>query len=376
MKLSDLLPTRYIKNTRIPNLKAYGLEQYQDILVNGSIVEPASKGHDALHERYQLISRILNQYQRPFTLLDLGASQGYYSIKAASDYNCVAVMLEGDNQHYPMSGKQLLAICKANNTLNNLIHLNAAIDPHSIKRLSECECFDVVLALNIIHWFPEIWKQLIESIIECGNNIIIEVPPIHDAQDSRNCKIREDIHNYLRVRKATELGQVKRHTSNTSSTMYLVSNNKSFLKRKTWLMPEIKQQSSRIESSFTEKVLVKQTDNCALSSRHEWVAGINLITYLMLNGQHPCRSRLSIELETLAKAERHDDWTANNMIVNGNSLVLIDWPQSSSRSGTGRMATTKVVKKHKRLLKCSTQASVVKYFWRRLVLLMWILQCA
>ena len=46
-----------------------------------------------------------------------------------------------------------------------------------LQKLSECEHFDVVLALNIIHWFPSEWMKIADAILAMGDNIIIETPP-------------------------------------------------------------------------------------------------------------------------------------------------------------------------------------------------------
>jgi hypothetical protein len=56
-------------------------EQYQDILVNG---ENIKSGIRVCENRYQIIEEyILKNFKRPFTLLDLGSAQGYFSLKTA-----------------------------------------------------------------------------------------------------------------------------------------------------------------------------------------------------------------------------------------------------------------------------------------------------
>ena len=93
-------------------------------------------------QRYSIIQSLLDQYTRPITVLDLGANQGYYSLRIAHDYNAVCVMVEA-NTH-------LLDICKTHNELTNLILLNTTFTPAELQRLSDCEDFDVVLALNLL----------------------------------------------------------------------------------------------------------------------------------------------------------------------------------------------------------------------------------
>ena len=85
--------------------------------------------------------------------------QGYYSFRTAYDYDAVCVMAEANNPNYPQSGDQLLDLCKANSKLNNIIFLNQLFSATNLQRLSECEHFDVVLAMNVLHHFHDQWKN-------------------------------------------------------------------------------------------------------------------------------------------------------------------------------------------------------------------------
>ena len=86
------------------DLKSEGYEQYQDILVKGEIVEKASFGKRYAEERFKIVNSILEKYQRPFTMLDIGAAQGYFSLRAAELYpDSTFVLLEGSNKAYPQN---------------------------------------------------------------------------------------------------------------------------------------------------------------------------------------------------------------------------------------------------------------------------------
>lgn len=135
----------------------HGYEQYQDIVINNVVVKPASGDRRDCSLRYEIIKKVLDKYERSLTMLDIGASQGYYSFKTAYDYDSVCVMIEGNNPHYPLIGSQLLDLCKANRKLDNVILLNKMIVPEDLTKLSQCEHFDVVLAMNVIHWFGDQW---------------------------------------------------------------------------------------------------------------------------------------------------------------------------------------------------------------------------
>ncbi|MBI5274760.1 MAG: hypothetical protein HY860_06900, partial [Chlamydiales bacterium] len=128
------------------DITKFGYEQYQDIIINEDVVKSATNNHHDCEIRYLLIKKVLQQYTRPFTLLDIGAAQGYYSLKAAGDFRkSVCVMLEGNNPTYPLIGDQLKSICEDNTNLNNIIFLNRPIDLKDLIQLGTCEHFDVVL---------------------------------------------------------------------------------------------------------------------------------------------------------------------------------------------------------------------------------------
>ena len=138
-------PLRNKKKTSFLDITKYGQEQYQDVIINGVVVKKASGNHDT-EARYKIIREVLNNYRRPFCMLDIGASQGYFSFRAAHDYDCVCVMIEGNNAEYPRVGSQLLDLCKANDSLENIILLNKEVVPEDLLKLGECESFSVVLA--------------------------------------------------------------------------------------------------------------------------------------------------------------------------------------------------------------------------------------
>jgi hypothetical protein len=345
----------------------HALEQYQDIIVNGNIVKKATRNHAGLEERHDILSSFLSLYKRPFTLLDIGASQGYYALRAAREFDCVSVMLEGNNRHYPLIGRQLGDICRANTDRHNIIFLNTPIIPDDLEQMASCEALDVILAFNILHWFPDDWKQLITALTQLGDNVLIETPPLEKGLDELNTVTRRDILSYMSACGAKQVGTVKRHTSNVMSPVYLLSNPKRVLQRKTWLMPREGVEHIHIESTFERKKLIKQPTTGHDMVSTDWAPGINLLTYLMCNGQHPSRKRLACELDRLSHYSAHDDWTANNMIVQGNKLVLVDWPQANSADKDGRYPTKNVVSRHKRLIRCKSKEDVERFFWRKLL---------
>lgn len=290
--------------------------------------------------RFKIIKQILDKYKRSFTILDIGALQGDYSFKIASKYNCICVMIEQNSN--------LLDLCKAagrapNAKLNNIILLQKAICIPDLIRLSECEHFDVILALNIIETFKDKWKDAIKPILAMGNNIIIEVP-----------ELSSEINKYLNNKHAKVLGRV------ANSTIYLIESNANQIQRKTWVWKKLNNGCYKIKSDFKEKFLVKNVDingnlgSCPVLIR--WVPGINLITFKMYNGVYPLTSSLKKSL-TNCIDRNHKDWIINNMILQGNRIQLIDGTYGNTKY------SDKLYKAHCNLLDIDDPREVENFFW-------------
>lgn len=308
------------------DITEHGYEQYQDIIINNVLVKPASSylvnGRQMKHDcesRYKIIKSILDKYERPFTVLDIGASQGYYSFKIAYDFNySVCVMIEGDNTAYPLTGTQLEQLCYLNTSLNNVILLKRSLALNDIQMLSECEHFDVVLALNIIHWFPSQWRQMADTILNMGDNIIIETPPQEKKFSQRNY----DIEQYILSRGAEVIGTVERHTTGTPVNIYLIKANKKFIARKNWFMKA--NNKHVIQSTFSEKKQIKIGAYDGKEIISDWLPGINLITFKMYSGTYPSKDALKSLIKSLMLTVSNNDCLPNNMIVQGNKVAMID----------------------------------------------------
>ena len=153
---------------------------YQDVLLQNKVIV---EGRQLCKPRYELLQPILNSYSRPFSVLDIGAAEGYFSLKIAEEYNAVAVMIEGG--YYKDKPNKLFEICSLNSHLKNLIFLHHSLTLQSMKQLSSREHFDVVLAFLVIHQIVEAMdktklyiqnvRDLIDELLKLGDNVIIEV---------------------------------------------------------------------------------------------------------------------------------------------------------------------------------------------------------
>lgn len=196
-------------------LKKYSLPIYQDIIYHNQVI---SQGTDICDTRFEIIRPILDMYQRPFKLLDLGAAQGYFSFRTAREYpESFCVMIEANTSYhaYTKHGDMLYDLCLLNSDLKNICYLNKSMNLSSLSFLSTHEHFDVVLALLVIHLMYENLSdqmKVIEHLFSLGDNIILEVAnevavPLTRYVESLSHKIECEY-----------LGEVKRHHNSLSTS--------------------------------------------------------------------------------------------------------------------------------------------------------------
>jgi SAM-dependent methyltransferase len=170
---------------------------YQDIYLKGRVVRHGTRSSE---ERYQAVARALQRYRRPFTVLDIGANQGYFSFRIAHEFDAVCVMIEKQ----PV----LLENCRKNES-HQVVLLQHAISARELMRLSQAEHFDVVLALNVIHHFRWRWRTAAHAILGLGDTVIIENPPNNDT-GSRGKWIRGPINRFLESMPHTVIAETER----------------------------------------------------------------------------------------------------------------------------------------------------------------------
>lgn len=313
------------------DITKHGYELYQDVFINGKTVQ---KGVRNCKERYDVIKSIVSKYKRPITVLDLGASQGYFSLRIAHDFpHATCVMVEGDNGSYPLTARQLSEICQENTQLNNIIFLRRKFTLQDLQRLGECEHFDVVLAFNIIHHFPQDWNQVAQAIFNLGDTILIENPPVEPVAAPWSNHIRKGVSNMILAQGGRRIAQVERHTSkDRKSNIFLMNNNKTHIFRTMWFAPRVDTPGAYripkgpyvIKSNFHQKHLVK-TDHYPRKKvvSIPWKRGINLMTYKMLNGVFPRPPQIKQAIRNLSTI-KSNDWMPNNMIMQGRNIEMID----------------------------------------------------
>jgi SAM-dependent methyltransferase len=282
---------------------------YQDIIINDEVVAHGWGPNCAA--RYEALRPILEQYNRPITVLEIGANHGYFSLRIAHDFDSSCVMIDFT--------ERLLDICKLNTDRHNIIHLKKCLTLDEIVKLSQTEHFDVVLAMHVLHHMNP-WQEYLKAIFHLGDNVIIETPPADDAVVPQKPSVPFIEAYLLTLPEGKIIAETERYTKGTYSKMFWFPGSKTTLDRKTWtsrLMSPEEQNALRIESSYTHKTLIKERDGQKIERK--WLKGINFETFKGLNGIYPTTEVVSGEINRI----QHVDPQAlesRNVIIQGNRL--------------------------------------------------------
>jgi SAM-dependent methyltransferase len=299
---------------------------YQDTWICGQAL---SEGERDCSTRYEYIKRFLQSYDRPITVLDIGANQGYFSFRIAEDFeDSTCVMIEGN--------PSLLEVCGYNEQIIDndegpvvympgVVFLNKRFSLQDLKTLSECEHFDVVLALNVLHHFSGVdTEELVDTVMSLGDNIIIESPPVEDIGACGQAMIRS-LDTVLRFyNHRSSMGETPSHTSKVKREMFLYKGEKTVLTKQYVGVPDNAVSVTKVDSGFGQKYFRSERKN----EIRPWISGINFRTFREFGGVYPDKPAVKQHLTHLRESSfgtHHGDVRPWNMIINRNGIHLIDY---------------------------------------------------
>jgi 2-polyprenyl-3-methyl-5-hydroxy-6-metoxy-1,4-benzoquinol methylase len=294
-------------------------ENYQDILINNKVY---IKGKRDCENRYKCIKKFFNN-QRKFTVLDIGANFGYYSLKIANDFpKSYVVMI----QQPGIESKLLNEILKANTSINKrTCLLELKMNSDNMRKLQECEHFDYIICNNILHHVSD-YKEVYNSLKKMCKYLIIETPPIND---NKSCGLNylTDIYNFVNNDcdyKSTE--KFQRHTNtSTFSHIYMMKFKNIITKSRAYFnAPHIREDNYVHSIEDNKRTFHKKNEE---NSKKDYIYGINLRTCIELNGLYPSRKQIVDKLKNIQSDYKWDnslrDIRVHNFILN-DKLYLID----------------------------------------------------
>ncbi len=202
------------------------LSHYQDIVINNMIL---AHGSFECEPRYKVIKKFLKTCKSDFVLCDLGASEGYFSFRVASRFpESTCIMIEGNYspQSADIIADRLEALHEENTDIKNVIYWKKYFDCQELKKLSESNHFDVVLALNFVHHFGSNWEKALEAICNMADYVILQTPSEYNinagSYDTLNA-----IHEFVKARNGQTIGRFPTNNPiKMQDTMYVMKTKK------------------------------------------------------------------------------------------------------------------------------------------------------
>lgn len=260
--------------------------------------------------RYDAIKKLLKKYQRPFTFMEVGAKKGELTFAIAAKFSdAVCVMSEYNNADL------LLDACKSKKELTNIVLLKYDFSVEDLVQFGECEHIDVSFFSDLSK--HKDWKAAVDAALTFGDFTIIEAP--HKKSD-----VYEKVQEYLKEKGGELMDKPSSDLHDVAGPLYVFTINKKYLSRRRWNYNKERHLGEyTIQSSFTEKKLIKEKTRPKGYSVTNWSGGINLFTFKKLHGTYPAKEtirKMLIPLSTI----KHNDLRIFNLIIQGERLIPID----------------------------------------------------
>ena len=296
------------------------IDTYNDVRIKGQTI---SSGYRESEDRYKEIFKFCKKFNRPISVLDLGAAEGYFTFRLSEDFSGVFIAVESDSQ------RNLLDSCKKNKNRNILL-LEKQMNLKNLKNLKEVQHFDIVLALNIVHHFDEPFQDVIDTLVSMSSFCFFEHPNILENSATKN--------SHRLKNEKLNLEKFEPQLLNTNESGLGDSTNKK-LQRNMWLLKNTKSKTIDrpwrgtqkyndefgpdtqidIKSNFDEIVI----DYSLRDESRPWIQGIDLRTFLENNGVYPTNDDVLNLIDDM-KVEDARDLGPHNLILNGHELFAID----------------------------------------------------
>jgi len=309
-----------VKHQKTPELHTTSIDTYNDIRIKGKTI---STGYRNSEERYEEIFKFCKQFNRPISVLDLGAAEGYFTFRLAEDFSGVFIAVESNPE------RKLLELCVKNNNRKVLL-LDKQMNLKNLKNLKEVQHFDIVLALNIIHHFDEPFQDVLDTLVSMSSFCFMEHPNPLENDSTKNSqrlekeKLKLDSFEPILLNK-NESGLGNIFNQKLERNLWLLKNTQSKTIDRGW------RGSSKYDEEFGpgNHISIKSNfDNIEVdyglrNEKRIWIQGIDLRTFLENNGVYPTNDEV-LDLINNLKIDNAKDLGPHNLILNGESLFAID----------------------------------------------------
>ena len=296
------------------------IDTYNDIRIKG---ETISSGYRNSEKRYDEIFKFCKKFNRPISVLDLGAAEGYFTFRLSEDFSGVFIAVENNPE------RKLLELCIKNND-HKVLLLDKKMNLKNLKSLKEVQHFDIVLALNIIHHFDEPFQDVLDTLVSMSSFCFMEHPNSLENESTKNSqrleaeKLNLDSFDPILLNK-TQSGLGNSFNQKLERNLWLLKNTQLKTIDRGW------RGASKYNESFGpgNHISIKSNfdkidiDYGLRNEKRTWIQGIDLRTFLENNGVYPTNDEIINLIDDL-KIENAKDLGPHNLILNGANLFPID----------------------------------------------------
>ena len=296
------------------------IDIYNDIRIKG---ETISSGYRNSEKRYDEIFQFCKKFNRPISVLDLGAAEGYFTFRLSEDFSGVFIAVESNPE------RKLLKSCIKNND-HKVLFLDKQMNLKNLKNLKEVQHFDIVLALNIIHHFDEPFQDVLDTLVSLSSFCFIEHPNLLENESTKNYhRLKTEKLNLEKFKpkllKKNQSGLGNSINQKLERNMWLLENTQSKTIDRGW------RGTSKYHEQFgpnTEINIKSNFDEISVDyglreEKRNWIHGIDLRTFLENNGVYPTNEEIIHLIDTM-NIDNAKDLGPHNLILNGKQLFPID----------------------------------------------------
>lgn len=309
-----------LQKKEISQNESIKIDTYNDVRIQGQTI---SLGYRESVERYQEIFEFCKKFNRPISVLDLGAAEGYFTFRLSEDFSGVFVAVEGDSK------RNLLDSCKKNNNQNILL-LEKQMNLKHLQNLKEVQHFDIVLALNVVHHFDEPFQDVLELLVSMSSFCFFEHPnSLENTATKNSSRLKSEkleLEKFLpQLLNKSKSGLGDAVNKKLERNMWLLKNTQSKTIDRAWRGTEKYDEEFGpdshidIKSNFDEILI----DYGSRNEKRNWIQGIDLRTFLENNGVYPTNDQVFDMIDSM-NADNARDLGPHNLILNGHELFPID----------------------------------------------------
>ena len=266
-----------------------------------------------MSERLEILRPILSQFKRRFSVFSLGSGiESGIEQEIANEFDCTVICAEKDPLRYTPQGRMIV--------------LQREFSAEDLDTLSKCEHFDVVLAMNVLHWTNGEWSDYLMFLRRMSSYVVVQTPMSNDTQACG--EFNKEIQSYCSYRMKI-LGESVQFDGHMPRPIYWMRGIHGTMTAKTFGSPD-----GEIEAQVTEDGFI---DLRHKKEFQRFIPGLTLTNYKLLNGVYPPREAIVSALREMKWDGKHRDIQPWNIRFTGQECYLIDpggsdWPDSDEEN--------------------------------------------